>query len=205
MQKSFPYIIITVLIIILFFKDCSKKTDKSQVIKTPAIEAVFKPIQPIHIPVNTEIIQNLSRQKTSNEIIKVYITENDSLLKVYQNENDSLKKELLFKKAIHLNSFSTKFEDDNLVLNINGIVQGEVQEITPSYIIKPKEIEVKQKEVKFRLLAGFEVGNDILFDKPLLKGNIGFQNAKGNILTASYDSEKRITIGYAIPLITIKR
>ncbi len=46
---------------------------------------------------------------------------------------------------------------------------------------------------------------DILFDKPLLKGSIGFQNAKGNILTASYDSEKRITIGYAIPLITIKR
>jgi hypothetical protein len=47
-------------------------------------------------------------------------------------------KQLLFGTAIKLNKFSTKFEDDNLLLNIDGVVQGEVQEVTPSYTIKKK-------------------------------------------------------------------
>jgi hypothetical protein len=37
---------------------------------------------------------------------------------------------LLFGKAVKLNKFSTKFEDDNLLLNIDGVVQGEVQEVS---------------------------------------------------------------------------
>jgi hypothetical protein len=50
-------------------------------------------------------------------------------------------KQLLFGTAIKLNKFSTKFEDDNLLLNIDGVVQGEVQ-VTPSYTIKKKRVAV---------------------------------------------------------------
>jgi hypothetical protein len=59
--------------------------------------------------------------------------------------NDNIK-QLLFGTAIKLNKFSTKFEDDNLLLNIDGVVQGEVQ-VTPSYTIKKKRVAVvKQKK-----------------------------------------------------------
>jgi hypothetical protein len=52
---------------------------------------------------------------------------------------------LLFGKAVKLNKFSTKFEDDNLLLNIDGVVQGEVQEVTPSYTIKKKEVQLSKR------------------------------------------------------------
>lgn len=202
LKKSFPYIIIAVLLVFLFLKDCSNApTLKPQIITTPKIEAKFEPVKPIHTPV----IASIAKQSVSKITQSPMIIENDSLLKSYQREIDILKKELIFKKAIQLNKFDTKFEDDNLIININGIVQGEVQEITPSYIIKSKEIEVHPKEIKFRMLAGLEVGNTLLFDKPLFKANVGFQNAKGSMITASYDTEQRIFIGYNFTVFKIRR
>jgi hypothetical protein len=206
LKKSFPYIIIAALLAFIFLNDCSNApTVKPQIITTPKIEAKFDPGKPIHTPVNFG--QKVSKNdKSKNTLIPApIIIQNDSLLKSYQRENDLLKKELLFKKAIQLNKFDTKFEDENLIININGIVQGEVQEITPSYVIKPQTIEVQPKEVKFRLLAGMEVGNNLEFNKPLFKANVGFQNAKGSILTASYDTEQRIFIGYHFTVFKIRR
>jgi len=202
LKKSFPYLIIVVLIVFIFFKDCSNDTEPI-IIKTPEIKGQFEAKKPVHIPIVNEPI--LSKNDKSKQIIKTIIIENDSLLKSYERENDSLKKLLMFKKAIQLSSFSSKFEDDNLLLNITGIVQGEVKEIKPNYTIKSKEIEVKVKRVRFRMLAGLEVGNTLLFDKPLFTANIGFQNAKGNIITASYDSEQRIFVGYSFTVFKIRR
>ena len=205
LKKSFPYLIIVALIVFIFFKDCSNSPDPV-IIKTPEIKGKFEAKKPVHVPiVNEPIGQNLSKNEKPKQIIKTIIIENDSLLKSYERENDSLKKLLMFKKAIQLNTFRSKFEDDNILLNITGIVQGEVKEIKPNYTIKSKEITVKQKEVKFRMLAGLEVGNTLLFDKPLFKANIGFQNAKGNIITASYDSENRIFVGYSFTVFKIRR
>jgi hypothetical protein len=51
---------------------------------------------------------------------------------------------LLFGKAVKLNKFSTKFEDDNLLLNIDGVVQGEVQEVTLATPSR-KEVQVKKR------------------------------------------------------------
>ena len=207
LNKSLPYLIIVALIVFIFFKDCSNTPDPV-VIKIPAVSGSFEPVKPVQVPITHEPIlskSNKSKNDKSKKPIPGYVIENDSLLKSYERENDSLKRALMFKKAIQLSSFNTKFEDENLTLNIDGIVQGEVQEITPSYVIKAKEITVKQKEVKFRLLAGLEVGNTILFNDPLFKANIGFQNAKGNIITASYDTEKRIFVGYSFTVFKIKR
>jgi hypothetical protein len=67
-----------------------------------------------------------------------------------------------------------------------------VKEIGLNYTIKPKPFPV----TKFRLLTGLNISNKIEFDKPLFNINLGFQNAKGNVLEFGYDSEKRINIGY---------
>jgi len=205
LKKSFPYLIIVALIVFIFLKDCSNAPDPV-IIHTPEVSGSFDSVKPVHVPiVNEPIRQNLSKNNKPKQIIKTIIIENDSLLKSYEQENDSLKKALMFEKAIQLNTFSSKFEDDNLLLNITGIVQGEVKELKPDYTIKSKEIEVKQKEVKFRLLAGLEVGNTILFNDPLFKANLGFQNANGNILRLSRDSENRWFIGYDITVFKIRR
>ena len=125
------------------------------------------------------------------------IAENEKLKKDFAKANDSIKK-LSFNKAIQLNKFSTKFEDENIVLNVNGVVRGEVKEVTPNYTIKKKEIEVpvKVKEAVFRLLGGVEVGNTKTLDDLSFKGSVLFQNRKGNIISAGYDTDNKIWLGY---------
>ena len=90
---------------------------------------------------------------------------------------------------------------------MSGIVRGEVQSIQPFYTIKEREIktDIRQKEVKFRMLAGGSVGNSIDFQKPVFSANIGFQNKKGNILRAGFDTEKRLLIGYDFSLFKIEK
>ena len=97
--------------------------------------------------------------------------------------------------------------DDNLLLNIDGIVQGEVKEITPSYTIKPKkvEVQVKPKETVFRLLGGLEVGNNTKLDGFAAKANLMLQNKKGNIISGSFDTNQTIWIGYNFSIFDIKR
>jgi hypothetical protein len=122
--------------------------------------------------------------------------------------SDSIKQAEMFRLATELKKFESNFEDENLKLTINGIIAGnEVKEITPTYTIKEKQVktEIKQKEVKFRMLVGGGLGNSLTFDKPLFNGNVGFQNAKGNVLRFSFDTEQRIMIGYDFSLFKISR
>ncbi|MFD0762971.1 hypothetical protein ACFQZW_12845 [Lutibacter aestuarii] len=198
LKKSFPYILIAALLVLLFLKDGKKTPQKPVFIKIPEIVGSFESSQPIHLPIIQKPLgQILSKKET------IYIKENENLLKEYQEQNDSLKTEL-FKKVIQLNNFTSNFEDEHLKLSIKGIVQGEVKELTPTYTIKQRKVAIHPKQVKFRLLAGAEIGNNLLFNKPLFKANVGFQNAKGNILKFSYDTEERIFIGYDFALFKIK-
>jgi len=199
MKNAIPYIIIVILIFVIFFKDSKKEVQKPIFITVPEVTGTFETSKPIQLPIiQVKLGQILSKKE------KVYVKENDSLLKVFKSENDSLKTQL-FKKAIQLNNFTSNFEDEHLKLTFKGIVQGEVKEITPNYTIKQKQLEITPKQVKFRLLAGAEIGNSLLFNKPLFKANLGFQNAKGNILKLSYDTEQRIFIGYDFTVFKIKK
>jgi hypothetical protein len=120
--------------------------------------------------------------------------------------SDSIKKAEMFRLATELKKFESNFEDEQLKLTINGIIAGnQVKEITPTYTIKAKKIDVVQKQVKFRILVGGGLGNSLTFDKPLFNGNVGFQNAKGNILRFSFDTEQRIMVGYDFSLFKISR
>jgi hypothetical protein len=41
------------------------------------------------------------------------------------------------------------------------------------------------------------VANNLQLNKPLFSAGLGLQNKKGNILNFSFDTEKRIGIGYS--------
>lgn len=182
----------------MFFKGCSCEGTSSQTTKahTGTFKAV-KPNQQAIGTINTITLTKFIKGKPvieykNNEVNKELAIENYNLQMAYTNASDSIERLKMYIDAIQLKSFNKTFEDDYLSANVKGISQGEVKELGFDYKIKPQPIPI----TKFRLLAGINVSNTLLFDKPLFNANLGFQNKKGNILEVGYDTEKRINIGY---------
>jgi len=195
------------LFIVLWFRGCSGTTPSPQIAKVivPEVKGKFEAKKPINVPIGQKVSKGETVYK-ENPINPKLLAENEKLKQDFAKASDSIKK-LQFAKAIQLNEFSSTFEDDNLLLNINGIVQGEVKEITPNYTIKEKkvEVQVKPKETVFRLLGGMELGNNTKLDGFAAKANMMLQNKKGNIISGSFDTNQNIWIGYNFSIFDIKR
>ena len=210
-KESFKYLGWILLFVFLWFRGCSNAQIPNVATKVivPEVKGDFEPKKPAHHVVDVNNMVTSQKSKTiykENPINQKLIAENEKLKADFAKAS-GVDKPLLFDKAIKLNKFSTKFEDDNLILNIDGIVQGEVKEITPNYTIKEKKIEipVKQKETVFRLLGGVELGNNTLLNDFKAKGTIMFQNKKGNIISSSFDTNQTIWVGYHISIFDVKK
>lgn len=177
------------------------KPAKPQIIKVtvPEVVGTFKPQKP-------KVINTTDKECVENPINDQLISENKKLKQDYEKANDSIKK-ILFYKAVKLSKFTSTFENDTIKIDINGVVQGEVKEITPKYIIKERKIDVllKQKETVFRLLGGVEIGNTTQLNAFTAKANLIFQNRKGNTASISYDTNKTIWIGKSWSVFDLKR
>ena len=205
------------LFFVLWFKGCGGPSNPSvTTITTPAITKTL-PADTVIKHQIVEVNKMVRDRKTENKYLKD-LSEAEERIIAYQEEidnmqsefmwSDSIKQAELYRLATELKNFESNFEDENLKLKINGIIAGnEVKEITPTYTIKEKQVktEIKQKEVKFRMLVGGGLGNSLTFDKPLFNANVGFQNAKGNVLRFSFDTEQRIMIGYDFSLFKITK
>ncbi|URM37127.1 hypothetical protein [Flavobacterium anhuiense] len=194
------------LIIAIWLKACKRETvtSKNQIVKIPEAKAVFETQKPEQKPII--LTQKSKPVYLNNPINERLLEENEKLKSDYSKMSDSLKSRA-FDKAIELNQFSSKFEDENMLLNINGTVRGEVLGITPSYIIKAKEIpiQIKEKQTVFRLLGGLELGNNLQLNSFKAKGNLMFQNRKGNIISGSFDTNQTVWIGYNASIFEVKR
>ena len=203
------------LFFVLWFKGCGGPSNPSiTTITTPAITKTL-PADTVIKHQIVEVNKMVRDRKTENKYLKD-LSEAEERIIAYQEEidnmqsefmwSDSIKQAELYRLATELKKFESNFEDENLKLTINGIIGGnEVKEITPTYTIKAKKIDVPQKQVKFRMLVGGGLGNSLTFDKPLFNANVGFQNAKGNVLRFSFDTEQRIMIGYDFSLFKISK
>jgi len=207
------YSIVAIISILIFswVKSCSSGPvkPKTQTVIVPAKSGSFEPKKPDSKPlvVKENLKNEIKKDGTvyiPNPLNEKLLQENEQLKLDYSKMSDSLKSKT-YEKAIELNTFSSRFEDKFMVLNINGTVRGEVQEITPSYTRKEFEIELKQKESVFRLLAGAEIGSSIITPKLNFKANLMFQNRKGDIISTSYDTNKNVWIGYNKSVFNIKR
>jgi hypothetical protein len=212
-SKSFLYLGWILFFLCLWFKGCSngQKVSNNEVVikevtKTLPADTLVK-----IVPITVE--QWYKDAKSENKL-KADIKEMYSRLLNYEEETawmqeefahkDSIQKAELYRLATQLKAFESQFEDEHIKLTINGILAGgNVKEITPTYTIKERTVNVPQ--TKFRLLAGGGISNTLTFDKPLLNANLGFQNAKGNIIRLGYDSEKRIFVGYEFSVFSIKK
>jgi hypothetical protein len=192
--ENIKTIAIFALLIIIWFKGCNKSE-----IPTPSTKGTFKTDTIIiHKTLPGKTIKIKGKTVTvykNNEINKELALENYNLQIAYINARDSLEKEKLYKTAIELKSFNQPFENDNFKANVSGIVQGEVKNMQLDYEIKKMPIE----KTRFRMLLG---GGITLKAFDL---NVGFQNAKGNILELGYDTEKNIRVGYKQSIFSIKK
>lgn len=197
----------------LFFRSCNA-TNGTTLVTIPAITKTL-PADTIVKHETIKISKWYKDTKTEKKYLKD-LTEAEQIIIAYQEEidnmqsefmwSDSIKQAEMYRLATELKKFESNFEDENLKLTINGIISGnQVKEITPTYTIKAKKIDVPQKQVKFRMLVGGGLGNSLTFDKPLFNANVGFQNAKGNVLRFSFDTEQRIMIGYDFSLFKITK
>lgn len=213
------FLILAITFAILWLRGCgASQTPQLVEVEVPEVKGSFEPKKPIHLKVNLPTNDKSKIIKVENPIdkqlidenkrLQQYVAENEKLKLAYVQETDSLKKQLLYEKVVQLNNFSTDFDDDNLELHIEGVVQGEVKEITPSYKIKERkaQAEVKAKETVLRLLGGAELGLPTNSNIPLpLKANIMLQNRKGNIFSGSVDTNGTIWAGYNFSIFNFKR
>jgi hypothetical protein len=204
-------IVTAIVFAFLWLKGCASSNPEPQIAKVevtvPEVKRTLESKKPVHFKANLPKNDKSKIVKVENPINQQLVAENERIKLTFAKETDSLKKQLAYEKAVALNNFSTKFEDENLELNLEGVVQGEVKEITPSYKIKERKVEtaVKEKQVAFRMLGGVEVGNTLVLDKFAVKANLMFQNKKGNIFSASMDTNKAIWVGYSASIFSIKR
>lgn len=206
------FLFLAIVFCFLWLRGCgAPKTPQTVTVTVPEVVGSFKAQKPVNHPVNIPaVLPKIDKSKIvkiENPIDANLILENEKLKADFAKETDSLKS-LLYERAIQLNNFSTKFEDDNLELNIDGVVQGEVKEITPSYKIKQKEIkaEIKCRETAFRVLVGAKIGiptyNALVLP---LQANLMFQSRKGNVLSLGYDNIGTIWVGYNFSILNIKK
>ena len=197
----------------LFFRSCNG-TNGTTSVTIPAITKTL-PANTIVKHETIKIPKWYKDTKTEKKYLKD-LTEAEQRIIAYQEEidnmqsefmwSDSIKQAELYRLATELKRFETELEDEYLKLKISGIIGGnEIKEITPTYTIKKREIEVPKKETKFRMLAGVGLGNTLTFDKPIFNANVGFQNKKGNIINFGYDTESRILVGYNFSIFKIDK
>ena len=163
---------------------------------TGKLESKKPELKPLEIK-QKQIVKKDGLVYKENPFNIILAEENAKLKADYSKMSDSLKSKA-YDKAIELSTFSYKSEDKYLKLTIDGIVRGEVSEITPSYTIKEQESEVfvKEKLPGLKVLGGIEVGNTKTLDDLSFKGSVFFQNRKGNIISAGYDTDNKIWLGY---------
>jgi hypothetical protein len=213
-KEAIKYLGWVLLFAVLWFRGCNRSgiPNSSVKLEVPEVKGKFVPKKPAHESASSK----MERTATGKEILQVenpidekLIAENEKLKTDFAKANDSIKK-LQFNKAIQLNKFSTNFEDENVILNIEGIVQGEVKEVTPGYTIKKKTIEVpiKQKETLLRVLAGGAVGVNKELNQVVYQLDLNFQNRKGDIISAEYlnvGGQQFGMVGFKKSILNIKR
>lgn len=178
--------------LMVWFNGCSgndKNVTKTKVI-VPAVTGKLESKKPESKPI--EIMQEpISEVKKDglvykeNPLNKKLVKENRKLKSDYSKMSDSLKSKA-FDKAIELNTFTYKSEDKFLKLTIDGLVRGEVQQITPIYEIKEREAEAVVKQTYLRVLAGGAIGINKDLNQGVYKLDVDFQNQKGDMLSVEY-------------------
>jgi len=189
------YIIIMLLISSLFLqRSCSNNNKSFQKVNTIVqYDTVFKPAE-----IKTKIVTKYKTLKGEDILIpgKVDTIE----IKTFEKATDSVQFNM-FTKATKIRSYKNEFNDSVADVSIYTETKGELLKIVPTVRIK----QVKKVETVFALYTGLEIYNNLQFNNPGVKVDLGVQNKKGDIVTGGYDTNKNIYLGYKVRLINIRK
>jgi hypothetical protein len=186
---------------VLFFKGCNPELQTAEKIKVVTKEvkgSIVTKEKVINIPIVRTLKDTAGTGYYVNQIDKLF-EENNKM----QNEflkMDSLAKIEAYNKAIEINAFKQTFDDNYINAQVTGEVMGNVKQMRLDYTIKPQELKVDAPKPKNNLYLCVNLANSLQLNKPLFSAGIGIKNKRGNMLNASFDTEKRIGIGYYLKI-----
>jgi hypothetical protein len=185
----------------IWFKGCEPKTqyvDKIKIVTKEVKGSILTKDKIIHVPITKTVKDTSGTGFYVAQIDKLF--EENQQMQLEFMKMDSLQQIQAYAKATELSDFKQSFDDKNINAQVYGKVFGNVKEMRFDYTIKSQTITTDAPKPKNHLYLGLNVANNLQFDKPLFSGGIGLQNKRGNILNASFDTEKRIGFGYQLKI-----
>lgn len=187
--------------LLLFCRGCNPEPQFAEKIKVVTKEVkgtIVTKEKVINVPIVRTLKDTAGTAFYVNQIDKLFEENNKMQLEFLKM--DSLQQIQAYNKAIQINAFKQQFDDKYVNAQVSGEVMGNVKQMRLDYTIKPQEIKVDAPKPKNNLYLGVNVANTLLLNKPLFSAGIGIKNKRGNILNASFDTEKRIGIGYYLKI-----
>jgi hypothetical protein len=184
--------------IVLFFRGCNPEPQFADKIKIQTKEVKGKTIiktNIVHVPITKKVRDTSGTGFYVAQIDKLFEENNQMQLEFIKM--DSLQQIQAYNKAIEISAFKERFSDNYIDAQVSGEVSGKIHAMKFDYTIKAQTLEVDAPKPKNHLYLGVNVANTIQLNKPLFSAGLGIQNKKGNILNFSFDTEKRIGIGYS--------
>jgi hypothetical protein len=190
-----------ILFIVLWFQGCNPEPQYAEKIKVITKEvkgSIVTKEKVINVPIVKTLKDTAGTAFYVNQIDKLFEENNKMQLEFLKM--DSLQQIQAYNKAIEINAFKQSFDDKYINAQVSGEVMGNVKQMRLDYTIKPQELKVDAPKPKNNLYLGVNVANNLQLNKPLFSAGIGIKNKRGNIINASFDTEKRIGIGYYLKI-----
>lgn len=194
MKQAIPYIVIGILLLILWQGGCERE---ERIVKVPEVVKEFDTITEIqYLPSDTVYLTRWESVEieTQNPV-------NAELVEQYQQAKDSIARLTMYLNAIQERNFSETFDDEFATVQVSGRVRGELLSLSGGYTLKEREVSIREGK-RFRLLGGFNIGNNTNLSQFSWKATTGLQNASGDIITLGYDSNEVIWLGYSFSLLS---
>ncbi len=121
---------------------------------------------------------------------------------LYEKAKDSLEKKELYLEAIKINKYNdTIVNNDDIVIRGSATTRGTLLDYSVDYILKEKSItytpEVVTQLPKLSGGIGLEIGVPTIPNTSfVVKANLSLMNRKGKEINISYDTDKRVWLGY---------
>lgn len=185
-------------IAVLFFRGCNPTPQIAEKIKVVTKEIKGETIiktNIVHVPITKKVRDTSGVGFYVSQIDKLF--EENNRMQLEFQQMDSLAQIQAYNKAIEINEFKQRFNDEYIDAYVSGEISGKIHAMKFDYTIKPQKIEVPAPKRKISVLGGVFIANDIQLQKPLFGAELNVINNKSNLLKIAYDTDKRFYFGYS--------